>query len=300
MSSESKLIFEQQKCIGCGLCVKTCPAKVLIKAGNYVTVDASKDIFCLNCGDCISVCPNDAIKDSTLSSVDYVNSNSLDPDKLLSFFKRRRSIRSYKPEKLSEKDKEYLSTIASLAPRGGHTESIRNTGIIIIEDETLIEEIVDYTYEYINALKLKLTSIWIKIPKLLNTSFRNNINGTINRIDLILKAKEHNLNMLTYSCPNLVILHNEIKSPISKENLTIMEYQLMLGAEVLNLGTCFLGWVSFALQSYNVRQSKRFHKLYNLLEIPESREVSGVFSIGKRMSSYKKVKTKDSTVIKSF
>ena len=89
-----------------------------------------------------------------------------------------------------------------------------------------------------------------------------------------------NINMLTYDAPNLVILHNEKSSPISKDNLIIMEYQLMLGAEALNLGTCFLGWVSFAMQSFRAKKSYKLKEIYKTLKIPSDRQISGVFSIG--------------------
>lgn len=133
----------------------------------------------------------------------------------------------------------------------------------------------------------------MQIPKAFNVNFRDSINGTIERIDLILKAKEANLNMLTYDSPNIILLHCEKNSPISRENLTVMEYQLMLCAEALGLGTCFLGWLSFALQSYRIKKSHKLESIYKSLNIPHGREIVGVFSIGKKIPGYKKLKSRD-------
>lgn len=301
MSNKSELRIHQGDCISCGICVGTCPAKVFKKCDNHVLIDSRNEIFCINCGDCTSVCPKEAIKSENLFTEevhdDYIN---LKPEQLLNFFKIRRTVRSYKPVNLSVYEKDYLAQVAALTPKGGHTQSIRNTGIIIVENKELIEKIIDYTYEYIYALKKKISSVWVGIPKAFNPLFRDNINNTMERIDSILKAKEQNINMLTYDSANLVLLHNENNSPISRENLTIMEYQLMLGAEVLNLGTCFLGWVSFAMQSYKVGKSNELKLIYDMLGIPKGREISGVFSIGRKNSNYKKLKVRDKATINSI
>ena len=45
-------------CIGCGICVKNCPAEA-IKVENFVAhIDYDK---CTNCGTCVSKCPKKAI-----------------------------------------------------------------------------------------------------------------------------------------------------------------------------------------------------------------------------------------------
>ncbi len=252
----------------------------------------------MECGDCISVCPQDAIINSNLFSEKMKEDDiSLGPEQLLNFMKSRRSIRSYNLTNLSEYEKEYLAKMASLTPRGGHTKSIRNTSIVIIENEELIKNITEYTYEYMYILKKRLSSVWVNIAKAFNSSFRNGLDNTIERIDLILKAKGDNINMLTYDAPNLVILHNEKSSPISKDNLNIMEYQLMLGAEALNLGTCFLGWVSFAMQSFRAKKSYKLKEIYKTLEIPSDRQISGVFSIGQKKGRYRKIKGRGETAI---
>ena len=75
--------------------------------------------------------------------------------------------------------------MASLTPRGGHTKSIRNTSIVIIENEELIKNITEYTYEYMYILKKRLSSVWVNIAKAFNSSFRNGIDNTIERIDRI-------------------------------------------------------------------------------------------------------------------
>lgn len=47
-----------EKCIGCTLCVQSCPVKAIQMNGNKAVIDPAK---CVNCGLCASKCPVKAI-----------------------------------------------------------------------------------------------------------------------------------------------------------------------------------------------------------------------------------------------
>ncbi len=48
----------KKKCIGCGLCVQTCPFDALTLVDGVADVDPEK---CTNCGACVEVCPTEAL-----------------------------------------------------------------------------------------------------------------------------------------------------------------------------------------------------------------------------------------------
>lgn len=295
MESKQKLFIDNDKCLRCGVCASVCPARIFEKNEKGMVINKFREKYCITCGDCVSVCPKSAVKNTDVLT-ESINDIMpfIVPSQLVDFFKKRRSIRSYKDQVLSEYEKQFLTQIACLSPRGGHTHSIRNTEFVIVENKELLAQIVKYTYNYLYLLNKKLSSFWIKIPMAFNASFRNSINNTCRMIEQTLAAKAENIDMLTYGAPSLILLHSEKGSPVSRENLTIMEYQMMIGAETLDLGTCFLGWVSFALQSFQVKMTSELKAIYSKLGITKNREVLSAFAIGKKRGKYYNVKARSS------
>jgi 2-oxoglutarate ferredoxin oxidoreductase subunit delta len=51
--------FDEEKCSGCGLCVKACPADTLELVNQKAGMKKLPE--CVACGDCIAICPDDAI-----------------------------------------------------------------------------------------------------------------------------------------------------------------------------------------------------------------------------------------------
>lgn len=57
--SKSKPYFIAEKCIGCGHCVRNCPAKIIHLENKKAIVDIGK---CISCFCCHEVCPKDAVE----------------------------------------------------------------------------------------------------------------------------------------------------------------------------------------------------------------------------------------------
>ena len=65
------LEFDPERCLGCNVCVKICPARALHPGekteGSKRTSPKVIEMFpgipmCMACGDCVAICPEDAIE----------------------------------------------------------------------------------------------------------------------------------------------------------------------------------------------------------------------------------------------
>lgn len=59
-----KVVFEENSCKGCGLCVSVCPKKILeldvsrVNAKGYNPVVSKDDDACIACAFCAMICPD--------------------------------------------------------------------------------------------------------------------------------------------------------------------------------------------------------------------------------------------------
>lgn len=99
--------IDQNKCIGCSMCVKDCFFGVLQINDHKAEVTGE----CFRCGHCVAVCPTGAvtISDYPMEEVRaYDDSCRMDPENLLHFMQFRRSIRQFRQEPVPM---EYMNTI---------------------------------------------------------------------------------------------------------------------------------------------------------------------------------------------
>lgn len=124
--------IDREKCIGCGLCADDCIAlniKIQDKKAQILT-------DCLQCGHCVAVCPKGAVSipEYDMADVEAYDPESfrLKPDQVLHAIKFRRSIRCYKPQKLSREDMELL------VQAGRYTATAKNcqgNSFIFVQEE---------------------------------------------------------------------------------------------------------------------------------------------------------------------
>jgi len=60
LENVTTLMFDEDKCIGCGMCIEVCPHRVFEISGKKAYIE-DKD-SCIECGACALNCPVDAIE----------------------------------------------------------------------------------------------------------------------------------------------------------------------------------------------------------------------------------------------
>ena len=141
------VMIDQQKCVGCGKCVKDCIAF------NIEVKDKKAGIKneCFQCGHCVAICPVGAVSipEYEMEDVEAYQADSfqLNPEQVLHSIKFRRSIRSYKPEKVAHIDLE------KLLQAGRYTATAKNNQdccFIFVQDE--LDHLKRMVWDYIDNM----------------------------------------------------------------------------------------------------------------------------------------------------
>lgn len=133
---------KNEKCVGCGQCLKVCFPRNLYLEERKVKVKRA----CMLCGQCIAVCPKNALVIREYPSEDIVEYQEekfkIEPEKMLNFIKFRRSIRDYQAKEI---ELEKLKNIAEIVRFTETGENKQGTRCIIIKDK--LQEFRDLTWE---------------------------------------------------------------------------------------------------------------------------------------------------------
>lgn len=126
MRNNLRVIVDQEKCIGCGLCCKDCPSRVLALRGGRAAVLSD---MCLKCGHCIAICPKSAvvIDGYDMNEVKDCDKMSfgIDGDVFLNAIKFRRSVRRYKDEPVEKGVIEKIIEAGRFTPTGNNKQNVR-------------------------------------------------------------------------------------------------------------------------------------------------------------------------------
>lgn len=98
---EHKIKINPHVCIGCGLCVKDCPANNLVVTDQKAVLQ-SQD--CIKCGHCVAICPKAAVSMSGFDEppLEWEAQPHIDAGQLLQALQARRSIRQFTKQPVTQ------------------------------------------------------------------------------------------------------------------------------------------------------------------------------------------------------
>ncbi len=141
--------INEDKCIGCNLCINDCPQKNIVLKSNKAKIKSDN---CMKCGHCSAICPNEAVDISGYDEKPKYLDNliKVKPDELLNSIISRRSIRNFKDKDISQKD------ILNIIEAGRWTPTARNsqdvTYIVIDKDRRKVEDIAVHLFRKLSKI----------------------------------------------------------------------------------------------------------------------------------------------------
>jgi nitroreductase/NAD-dependent dihydropyrimidine dehydrogenase PreA subunit len=228
-------------CIECRSCRAICPSCfTLIAERTAVRENVEK---CIGCGHCVALCPTDAIVHKKLPSAERPPLPALDGIDAEAFFalvQRRRSHRHFSNKPVPKKIIETIIESCRYCPTGVNAQEV---AVKIITTADRIREgagraVSHYvtTIERLEAESARITREGSPIPEALQTQLRRN-----SRYRRMGASFEKGWDPIFHNAPVVLIFHAPDQAPTPKDDCTIAAHTAVLHAELLGLGTCYIG-----------------------------------------------------------
>ena len=211
--------FQKDLCTGCGICSTVCPADAIVTDNNGIVTSFKK---CINCSHCGCYCPQNcfnlkSVTDYSLPAADLIQH----------LFARRRSVRVFKDDPISESILQSLLEPIGCAPTGRNAQGLT---VEVLADREVIKKVI--VKPLIKAIRV-IDSVGL--ISLVAGSERHLIRKLKNNIDLI-----------TCNAPCVLLFKAPRSNPTGKTDSIIAATMVSIKAESLGLGVFWNGIIQLS------------------------------------------------------
>ena len=225
---------EQKRCIGCKICVSDCPANIIEMAGANPRITPEKEDSCYECGHCLAICPKGAISILGRRPEDSLPLDGtqplVDPLKMETLIKGRRSIRKYKDENLDPAVLSRLIDVAWHAPTAVNAKPVLFT---VIDDKT---KLAAFREEVISGLERVAATNGLPPDRAFFSSFVN-------------LWREKQIDVLFRGAPHFIMASAPKTSMAPSVDCVIALSYFELFAQSMGVGTLWDGLATMAINS---------------------------------------------------
>jgi nitroreductase/NAD-dependent dihydropyrimidine dehydrogenase PreA subunit len=269
--SDPEIVIDLDLCDREGLCVLVCP---------WVFEQAQPEDFpvvkdpgaCFYCGHCVAVCPSGAITHHSLDMENFPEAGRhkhLQPTELVELLRSRRSHRRYNPRRPVKRSIiERMLEAARYSPTGSNVQTLQH--VVVTDPETLVAlyQLCIHKMRSQYALLQDGAALTPMRPQEIH-----DLASWEDTFESVLEANDAGRDELFYGAPGVIITHAPREgTPCPVEDATLAAFHMMLMAESLGLGTCFIG------NFYELMRDSQAAR--DILGIPAKNDILMCFTFG--------------------
>jgi nitroreductase/Pyruvate/2-oxoacid:ferredoxin oxidoreductase delta subunit len=293
-------VIDQEKCIGCELCVKVCPSQTISMRGDKAVVTGDRS---LQCGHCVAACPVDAIRVNTLDSQSllfksfdlenkWLPHGQFDTSRLVQLMASRRSCRNYTAQTVDRSVLEDLVKIGITAPSGTNCQDWTFT---VLPDRAAVIEFAERIGSFFKNLNRLAGKRWMRqglrlIGKLELELYYRQYYQSVK--EGLAEWEQYRRDRLFHGAAAVVVVASKSGGSCPMEDAMLATQNILLGAHSMGLGTCLIGFAVEAIRNDPA--------IKELLGIPADETVYSVISVGYPDEKYQGLPGRKKVVMRYF
>jgi len=293
-------VIDQEKCIGCGLCVKVCPSRTISMQDSKAVVTGDRS---LQCGHCVAVCPVDAVRVNTLDQKSlsfntfelenkWLPHGRFDTSGLVQLMASRRSCRNYTVQTVDRLVIEDLVKIGTTAPSGSNCQDWTFT---VLPDRAAVIEFAGRIGSFFKLLNSRAEKRWLRqglrlIGNLELELYYRQYYQSVK--EGLAEWEQYRRDRLFHGATAAVVIAARPGGSCPMEDALLATQNILLGAHSIGLGTCLIGFAVEAIR--NDPSIKQF------LKIPAEETVYAVIALGYPDEEYRGLTGRKKVVTRYF
>ncbi len=265
--------IDEGRCTNCGLCVPICVRRILQQGETSIQI--TDPGTCLQCGHCKAVCPTDApqFSEGAEEFKSVPNREEIPaPESFFRFLRTRRSVRLYQDRPVEEQKLRMLVEAGRFAPTGANRQACE---YVLVNGRKTLDRVCGVAIgtlgEQARAIEEALEHHRrLKEPVPEELAYRQFFPAVWERIS---QNWNKGVDQLLHHAPSLVIIHMKQNIAATPElDAGIASTQMILMAETMGLGTCYIGFLITAIENST--------ELKQMLKIPAGNRSLVALTVG--------------------
>jgi NAD-dependent dihydropyrimidine dehydrogenase PreA subunit/nitroreductase len=222
------VVVDSEKCVQCGLCVKTCHEHCMTLAPAGVAIDYE---YCSTCTQCIAVCPEQALTWDGVPPVPFDKTRLPSPEQLDELFKERRTMRSFKRDKIERALVEEIAGYGIDAPTNNY-----HLRAILVDDEQLIEALDGVVLQFARRIYRLLYRTRLAYSLIRRIAPASEMHLARPKLEAVLAR-----GYAFHQPPAIVFIVGDKRVALSRESAQYALANIMYYAQAKGLGSCLWG-----------------------------------------------------------